>query len=206
MTRPDQLAQLYLVRHGQTTWNKERKLQGATDIPLDEEGRKQAHNIRKTLGLERIDRVVSSPLSRAYETAEIIASQYNVGVAIEHGLKERSYGEYEGQLTSSFDEVRRILATLPPDLRRVYQHKDEETEAIVLDRLIASLKGIAQSSLGQIVVAVSHGSAMGMLLRTQFGSGGMESPHLTNTAFLHIASDGDTLTLKQMHGVKDRYE
>ncbi len=204
MTRPDQVAHLYIVRHGETDWNNLRILQGATDIPLNETGRMQAEVIRDTLRVRVIDRVVSSPLSRAYETARIIAAPHKIEVEQDSGLIERSYGVYEGQPSSSFNKVRQILAELPPEQRRVYQHRDEETEAIVLDRLMASLRRIAQTSLGQTVVGVSHGSALGMLLRDQFDRGGLKNPHLTNTAVLHIESDGDSFTLESMRGVADK--
>jgi broad specificity phosphatase PhoE len=204
MPSPDLKTQLFLVRHGETDWNNLRMLQGATDIPLNATGRKQAEVIRDTLRVRAIDRVVSSPLKRAHETAEIIAQPYGLKVEIENGLIERSYGEFEGRHTSSFDEVRQLLAVLPPDQRRVYQHKDEETEAIVLDRLMAALRRIAQTSIGKTVVGVSHGSALGMLLRDQFDRGGLKNPHLTNTAVLHIESDGNSFTLKSMRGVADK--
>jgi broad specificity phosphatase PhoE len=206
MTRPDVSAQIYLVRHGETDWNKLRQLQGSTDIPLNETGRQQAVEIRERLGLSQVFRIVSSPLKRARETAEIIAQPYGLNVETENGLSERSYGVFEGRHTSIFDEVRQILAGLPPEQRRIYQHVDEETEAIVLDRLMAALREIAQTSLGKTVVGVSHGSALGMLLRDQFDRGGLKSPHLTNTAVLHIESDGNTFELKAMHGVKDKNE
>ncbi len=204
MPSPDLKTQLFLVRHGETDWNNLRMLQGATDIPLNATGRMQAEVIRDILRVRAIDRVVSSPLKRAHETAEIIAQPYGLKVEIENGLIERSYGEFEGRHTSSFDEVRQLLAVLPPDQRRVYQHKDEETEAIVLDRLMAALRRIAQTSIGKTVVGVSHGSALGMLLRDQFDRGGLKSPHLTNTAVLHIESDGNSFTLKSMRGVADK--
>jgi broad specificity phosphatase PhoE len=204
MTRPDVSAQIYLVRHGETEWNKLRRLQGATDVPLNQTGRNQAAELTKRLDLSQIARIVSSPLKRAHETAEIIAQPYGLKVEIENGLIERSYGSFEGKHTSIFDEVRQLLAGLPPDQRRIYQHLDEETEAIVLDRLMATLRRIAQTSLGQTVVGVSHGSALGMLLRDQFDRGGLKNPHLTNTAILHIESDGDSFTLKSMRGVADK--
>ena len=206
MPGPDLKTQLLLVRHGETDWNKLRMLQGATDIPLNAAGKMQAKVIRDTLSERAIDRVVSLPLRRAYETAKIIATPHNIEVEQDPGLRERSYGVFEGRHTSVFDEVRQILAGLPPEQRRIYQHKDEETEAIVLDRLMAALRKIVQTSLGKTVVGVSHGSALGMLLRDQFDRGGLKSPHLTNTAVLHIESDGNTFELKAMHGVKDKNE
>ena len=67
------MTELYLVRHGETDWNRQRRIQGLTDIPLNETGRRQARDTGMLLRRRRWDGVFSSPLSRAVETASIIA-------------------------------------------------------------------------------------------------------------------------------------
>ena len=64
---------LYL-RHGETAWNKEGRMQGATDIPLNETGRSQAHLAAETLAGVHIDRIISSPMARAAETADVVSA------------------------------------------------------------------------------------------------------------------------------------
>ncbi|NLD95435.1 MAG: histidine phosphatase family protein, partial [Fibrobacter sp.] len=92
---------LGFVRHGQTQWNLEGRLQGSSDIPLNQTGRAQAAAAVQVLGTGRWDAIVSSPLSRARETAQIIAD----GLGLELGpaydlLVERDYGQGEGVVES----------------------------------------------------------------------------------------------------------
>jgi probable phosphoglycerate mutase len=99
---------LILIRHGETDWNRDRRIQGATDIPLNDTGRAQAHEAATALR-ERLDlagvTIVSSDLSRARETAEIIAGDLGLAAPRTYrGLRERSYGEAEGL---DVDEFRR---------------------------------------------------------------------------------------------------
>ena len=97
---------LILVRHGETEWNRARRIQGRTDIPLNDDGREQAREAADRLAAEIAPGpvvVISSDLSRAKETAEIIAD--GLGVEVLHTsaeLRERSYGEAEGIETSEF--------------------------------------------------------------------------------------------------------
>jgi broad specificity phosphatase PhoE len=89
--------QLYLVRHGQTDWNKNGILQGTTDIPLNEEGIKQAAKLAELLQNEKIDFIFSSPLCRAKLTAEMIAEKHELKVIEDKRLKEIDCGEWEGK-------------------------------------------------------------------------------------------------------------
>jgi broad specificity phosphatase PhoE len=100
---------LILIRHGETDWNRDRRIQGATDIPLNDTGRAQA---RATAALlrDRLDAslpatIVSSDLARARETAEIIAGELGLAAPrAYHGLRERAYGEAEGVGLDEFRE------------------------------------------------------------------------------------------------------
>lgn len=86
-----------LVRHGRTAWNHERRLQGRTDIPLDDHGREQADVAGRLLARGRWDRIVSSPLRRAAETAWIIQARIGApGLEIDDAFVERDFGDAEG--------------------------------------------------------------------------------------------------------------
>jgi uncharacterized phosphatase len=86
-----------LVRHGQTDWNAQRRLQGSTDIPLNDVGRGQARDAVAVLSGYEWDAIVSSPLSRAAETADLIAAGLGLQVARRvSDLAERSFGPAEG--------------------------------------------------------------------------------------------------------------
>ncbi|MEW1833463.1 histidine phosphatase family protein [Microbacterium sp. NPDC079995] len=103
------MTNLTLVRHGETDWNRARRIQGSTDIPLNDTGRIQARAAAHDLA-ERVTRanttvVVSSDLSRAHETARIIAAELGLAEPTTHiGLRERSYGEAEGVTDTEFAE------------------------------------------------------------------------------------------------------
>jgi broad specificity phosphatase PhoE len=91
------IRRLYLARHGETDWNAAGRWQGHTDIPLNARGREQAQLVAEALSHTRIAGVVSSDLSRARETAQIIAARLGIGlVYLDAALRERAFGPFEG--------------------------------------------------------------------------------------------------------------
>jgi broad specificity phosphatase PhoE len=88
---------VYLVRHGLTTWNREGLVQGWTDVPLSEAGRQQALRLKDTLAPVRFSRVITSTLSRASETARIIAARHDLEPVEYPELREYCCGEWEGK-------------------------------------------------------------------------------------------------------------
>lgn len=88
---------IYIVRHGQTEWNYKKVMQGSIDIPLNNNGKEQAKNARELLADKPFDIIISSPLLRAKETAEIINEKFNKELIIDNRLAERNYGIYEGR-------------------------------------------------------------------------------------------------------------
>ncbi len=95
---------LYIIRHGQTDWNRVRRLQGRTDIPLNEWGRRVAELTREGLKDVAFDVAFSSPLLRAKETAEIILKGRNIPVIEDGRLIEIDFGAYEGESFQLDDE------------------------------------------------------------------------------------------------------
>ena len=87
---------LYIMRHGRTDWNVERKLQGHTDVPLNEEGRQMAEEAAVRYKEVSIDTCYCSPLVRAKETAEIVLRDRNIPIWFDDRLVEMGFGEYEG--------------------------------------------------------------------------------------------------------------
>ncbi len=84
------------TRHGETDWNKEGKIQGSIDIPLNEKGISQAKDLHALLKERQIDLIFSSPLKRAKETAYIIRGERDIDVILDPLLKEQFYGDLEG--------------------------------------------------------------------------------------------------------------
>ncbi|WIE63442.1 histidine phosphatase family protein [Curtobacterium sp. MCLR17_036] len=141
---------LYLVRHGETDWNAQRRIQGSTDIPLNDTGRRQAAEAAELLARRSFDAVVASPLSRAAETGAIIADRLGLDTPAEYpGLAERSYGEAEG-LTD--DEV-----------AERYPHDDipgRESRSALLARVTETLGEVAVRYDGGVVVVATHGAVI----------------------------------------------
>lgn len=161
LTPAKRAASIMLIRHGQTDWNKERRMQGTSDVPLNDTGRQQAHDTAASLkerGFE-FDVIVSSPLSRAKETADIIGAAFGLTVDRTYdGLIERAYGEAEGLDIS--EEARRT-----PDAF----YEGVESERSVYTRGIKVLRQIARDYPGQRVIAVSHGSLIRRALSATHG-------------------------------------
>ncbi len=93
---------LYVVRHGETIWNKEGRVQGITDIPLTEKGKLEAVELQTLVNSLNIDVVISSPLSRARETAKILVNS-SLPINIDDRIKERDWGMNEGANISEVD-------------------------------------------------------------------------------------------------------
>ncbi|MFK4641030.1 histidine phosphatase family protein [Paenarthrobacter histidinolovorans] len=149
-----------LVRHGQTDWNAERRLQGATDIPLNDTGRGQARDAVAFLSGQQWDTVVSSPLSRAAETAEIIADGLGLSVArLVPDLIERSFGPAEGLQAGPELEALRI----PGGFR------GGESDDDAADRGIAALEALAREFAGKRVLVVAHGTLIRLTLSRAIG-------------------------------------
>lgn len=89
--------EIYIVRHGQTLWNQGKRLQGSTDIELNDNGRDLAIKTGIALKNTRIDVIYSSPLKRAYETASLIRGDRDIDIITDERIRELSFGHFEGQ-------------------------------------------------------------------------------------------------------------
>lgn len=141
---------LALVRHGQTDWNLAGRMQGRTDIDLNDPGRAQARELGRELNGQNWDLVVASPLSRAQETALLIAAELDV----EHAAPvadviERGFGPLEGRIMAEVSEAE--ATTLAAET------EDRET---VLHRMLGALSVLVQENPGRKILVISHGAAM----------------------------------------------
>jgi broad specificity phosphatase PhoE len=149
---------LLLVRHGETDWNRQLRIQGSSDTELNETGREQARRLARELDGTRLDAVWSSDLRRARETAAIVAEPRGLEVRLDPGLRERSFGSWEGLTRAEIDERFADPA-----------HHDGETDDQVRARVLASIGRIAASHPGEEVLVVSHGGALNALWHHAFG-------------------------------------
>ncbi len=95
--------ELYVVRHGQTDWNVENKVQGKADISLNNKGLEQAEETREQLKTKQFDIIICSPLKRARETAQVINRDRNLQIIYDDQISERDFGEFEGVYKKDFD-------------------------------------------------------------------------------------------------------
>lgn len=148
-----------LIRHGQTDWNAALRIQGLSDIPLNDTGRTQATDAAAALSRYDWDFVVSSPLSRAAETADLIAAGLDLEVTRRvPGLVERNYGPAEG-LTAG----RELDA-----LRVANGFRGAESETSVATRGIDALRLLAREHPGARIIVVSHGTLIRLSLARAF--------------------------------------
>jgi uncharacterized phosphatase len=146
---------IVLVRHGETDWNRDGRIQGSTDIPMNDRGRRQARATAERLASTRWDAVVTSPLSRSAETAAIIARRLGLGEPGLHpALAERRHGVLEG-LTR--EERRRLEAEAVPI-------DGLESRVSVVSRAVPALLAVAGRHPGGAVVAVTHGGVIQSVL------------------------------------------
>jgi uncharacterized phosphatase len=163
---------LALIRHGQTDWNLAARMQGRTDIPLNETGREQARLAASALAAEPWDVVVSSPLERARETAALIGSALGVPLgASYHDLIEQDFGQAEGTLVSELD-------ARWPDRDFAGKEPDEE----VGRRGIRALDRIARDHRDARVLAVAHGTLIRHTLAAISGHEPRRYPRLDNAS------------------------
>jgi broad specificity phosphatase PhoE len=165
-----EMTELLLVRHGETDWNAEGKLQGHTDRPLNDYGRRQAQALADKLAGESIDAVYASDLSRARETAEIVGEKLGLTVAVDPDLREKNWGNWEG-LTS--DE-------------RLHIEFEGETSEAHRDRTLSAVQRIVERHPGERVVVVTHG---GSLRRIQAAVSGFALPVIENCAVWGLAHE-----------------
>ena len=136
---------IFITRHGQTEWNVLGKLQGHKDIELNQTGRNQAEMVREKLKDEKIDLIITSPLKRAKETAQIINKGFNTTILEDERLIERGFGDFEGvtkvelqkrkekipEIGESFNYIKNVsiynMETIQDLCKRVYSCLDEIT-------------------------------------------------------------------------------
>ena len=160
--------QLVLVRHGETTHNATRRIQGWTDIPLNETGRSQARQLAAHLANKHFDAVYASPLQRAWETAQIITAGNHPAPRREDRLKETHYGIWENL---SWEEVRERYPETITAWQTDRNHTPSEAEPLsAFNARVADLWHTMQRDhTGQRVLLVGHGGSLRTLICVALG-------------------------------------
>jgi broad specificity phosphatase PhoE len=186
---------IYLVRHGQTAWNKEEIFRGRIDIPLDETGLKQAELAGEYFKEMVIQSIYSGPLSRAWQTAEQIARFHHLKVQPLDGLIDMSFGNWEGH---ALREIERI----DPETYRQWREEPHlarlpggESLDDVRKRAMASLEEVIEKHPGETLILVSHRVVNKVLICGVLG--------IDNSHFWQIGQDTTAINLIQYK--KERY-
>jgi probable phosphoglycerate mutase len=166
---------LIVIRHGETAWNVDTRIQGHTDIALNTTGLQQATRVADALRHETIDAIYSSDLQRAWQTASAVAHATQAPLCAEKGLRERSFGSFEGKTYAELE------IEFPQDSLR-WRHRDPdwappagESLATMRERIVTTASRLAQQHLGGQIVLVAHGGVLDQLYRLATGQG-MQAP------------------------------
>ncbi len=157
------------VRHGETVWNAEMRMQGQLDTRLSAHGLWQAARAGQALAGEGIEAIVASDLARALDTAQAIADVVGLPIATDRGLRERCFGEFEGFTYAQID------ARWPEDAARWRRHEPAfgpaggETLNAFFARSVAALTRVAAAARGRSICIVTHGGVLDCLYRAAAG-------------------------------------
>jgi 2,3-bisphosphoglycerate-dependent phosphoglycerate mutase len=159
------VTRILLIRHAETDWNREARLQGHTDIPLNAVGLGQAARLGEALRGEPLDAVFSSPLQRAWQTASAVAAATGAPLTAEPGLQERGFGVFEGLNTAELE------ARFPAELLRwrarepAFAAPGGETLQDFYGRCVAAAERCVAAHAGGSIALVAHGGVLDSLYR-----------------------------------------
>ena len=155
------------IRHGETAWNVDTRIQGHLDIPLNETGLQQARWLAQALAeRDAVQAIYASDLARAHVTAQTIAQAMGLTVSLHPGLRERAFGDFQGR---TFAEIE---AELPQEALH-WRHRSPEWtppgagESLLAlrERVLATVEALASRHVGEQIVLVAHGGVMDVLYR-----------------------------------------
>ena len=150
------MTEILLVRHGETGWNRENRVQGHTDRPLNATGLEQARALADRLATAPLVAVYASDLVRAHDTAAIVARAHGLEVTLDRDLREKNFGSWEGLADGE------ILERFPDAIRGRWG--DGETSEAVAERAMAAIDRIRARHPAGPVLVVSHGGPLRAIL------------------------------------------
>ena len=160
---------VFLLRHGQTAWNAEQRLQGQLDVELDPVGQRQAEQLAQALADEDLTAIYSSDLQRAHSTALALARVVNLPVIQDAALRERGFGHLEGLTYAEVEEL------WPDDALRWRRREPDfgpgggEPLRVFYERSVAAVTRLSLPHAGQAIAVVAHGGVLDCLYRAASG-------------------------------------
>lgn len=194
---------ILLLRHAETEWNQARRYQGWRDIPLSPTGREQAESVARLLAASPLAAVWSSPLTRARETAALIAAPHQLTVRAADAFTEMRFGDWEGltrdEVRARFPEAHRAWAETPHEAT----WPGAEPLAAVRARVLAGLDELRAAHQGQSVCLVSHGITGRVLILETLGLSldRLWSLQLSSTGISELEFRDDWTTLHRMNSL-----
>jgi probable phosphoglycerate mutase len=167
------MLEILLIRHGETDWNAEKRLQGHLDIELNNEGLRQAALLAAALQGEQIDAIYASDLRRARQTAQALATDRNMTVQIEPALRERCYGAFEGlryaDIAERFPQGHQALMARELDVRYPDGVNVAETLREFSVRAVGALMRLLKQPQHKKIAVVTHGGVLDCFNRAARG-------------------------------------
>ena len=167
------MTDIILIRHGETDWNRVRRLQGHWDVALNELGHRQARALAHALAPEKPAAIYASDLQRARDTAQAVANRHPITVSIDARLRERCYGAFEGLLYDEIDgHFPRAFAqwqARDPHARFPAGERQAETLHEFSARAVAAVTELAQRHDNEKIIIVSHGGVLDCVYRAAYG-------------------------------------
>ncbi len=185
------------IRHGETAWNVDTRIQGQLDIPLNDTGRWQAGRVAEALAGEDIAAIYASDLVRAADTAAAISLRTGLPVIHDQGLRERRFGLFQGRTVAEIEAIH-------PDLVRRWKSREPDFEPegaeslrVFYQRSVDAAQRLAAAHPGETVVLVAHGGVLDCLYRAACGMP-IEAPRtwqLGNASINRLLFTGERLTM-----------
>jgi len=194
---------LFLIRHGETEWNRKLRYQGQTDIDLNETGFNQARLLSESLENQKITRIYTSDLKRAANTASIIAKPHDLKLNKEKKLREISFGEWEGM---NYEEITKEYPKLFKKWRNdpvSVSPPEGETFSEFQERVIYIINRIKDLHTGERVAIVSHGGTIRVYLAHILSMPLIENKKLSihNTSLSHIKIYDNRAVIKTLNSM-----
>ena len=193
----DEATRILAIRHGQTEWNADGRIQGHTDIALDALGQWQAERLAQALADDDLQAIYSSDLMRACQTAAPLAGRKGLALRVDPGLRERGFGEFEGlrfvQIEQRWPEQAAAWRRRDPD----FGARGGEVLRDFRSRVVAAVTRLALAHRGQSIALVTHGGVLDLLYReaTRLALDAPRSWQLSNAGVNRLLHSGEGLVL-----------